>query len=121
MSVKGCPLGTGVEVFWAEGLETAYANVSSDREREHVTPYLYLHPELFRVNRIPYHLPLKQDYRLTVDTDQDYALARKVYEALYEGEPIPNEQVYAWLEAHPEVSSLNARVEQKEGDLISKR
>jgi len=56
-----------------------------------------------------------------VDTDQDYALAQRVYEALYEGQPIPNEQVYAWLEAHPEVSSLNAGVEQKESDLISKR
>ena len=121
VSVKGCPLGTGVEVFWAEGLEKAYANVSSAREREHVTPYLYLHPELFRVNRIPYHLPLKQDYRLTVDTDQDYALARMVYDALYEGDTIPNEKVYAWLEKHPEVSGLNAGVEQKEGDLISKR
>ena len=121
VSVKGCPLGTGVEVFWTRALEEAYANVSSDREREHVTPYLYLHPELFRINRIPYRISLKTDYRLTVDTDQDYALAQRVYEALYEGQPIPNEQVYAWLEAHPEVSSLNAGVEQKEGDLISKR
>ena len=86
-----------------------------------MTPYLYLHPELFRINRIPYRLSLKTDYRLTVDTDQDYALAQRVYEALYEGQPIPNEQVYAWLDTHPEVSSLNAGVEQKEGDLISKR
>ena len=121
VSVKDCPLGTGVEVFWTKGLEEAYANVSSDREREHVTPYLYLHPELFRVNRIPYHLPLKANYRLTVDTDQDYALAQKVYDALYEGAPIPNQKVYDWLEVHPEVSCLNAGVEQKEGDLISKR
>ena len=121
VTTKGCPLGTGVEVFWTRGLEEAYANVSSDREREHVTPYLYLHPEMFRVNRIPYHLSLKADYRLTVDTDQDYALACQVYDALYEGTPIPNGEVYAWLEAHPEVSTLNAGVEQKEGDLISKR
>lgn len=117
----GAPLGTGVEVFHAQGLAEAYRCASSDREREHVTPYLYLHPELFSVMRIPYRMPVQSSYRLTVDTDQDYALARQVYEALYAGTPIVNEQVYAYLDAHPEVSGLNADVEQKESDLISRR
>ena len=121
VSSEGAPLGTGVEVFYAEGLEEAYRLVSSDREREHVTPYLYTHPERFKVKHVPYHLPLKQSYRLTVDTDHDYALAQCVYDALYESSPISNERIYAWLEAHPEVSCLNADVEQKEADLISRR
>ena len=121
VSSEGAPLGTGVEVFYAEGLEEAYRLVSSDREREHVTPYLYTHPKRFKVKHVPYHLPLKQSYRLTVDTDHDYALAQCVYDALYEGTPIPNDRIYAWLEAHPEVSGLNADVEQKEADLISRR
>lgn len=121
VSSEGAPLGTGVEVFYAEGLEEAYRLVSSDREREHVTPYLYTHPEQFKVKHVPYHLPLKQSYRLTVDTDHDYALAQRVYNALYDGAPIPNEHIYAWLETHPEVSGLNADVEQKEADLISRR
>lgn len=121
VSSEGAPLGTGVEVFYAEGLEEAYRLVSSDREREHVTPYLYTHPERFQVKRVPYHLPLKKSYRLTVDTDHDYALAQRVYDAIYDGSPIPNGRIYDWLEAHPEVSGLNADVEQKEGDLIAKR
>jgi len=56
-----------------------------------------------------------------VDTDHDYALAQRVYDAIYDGSPIPNGRIYDWLEAHPEVSGLNADVEQKEGDLIAKR
>ena len=36
VSSEGAPLGTGVEVFYAEGLEEAYRLASSDREREHV-------------------------------------------------------------------------------------
>ncbi len=121
VSTTGCPLGTGVEVFYAKGLEEAYQQASSDREREHVTPYLYLHPELFKVRRIPYRLTLNGDYRLTVDTDRDYEVAGRIYEALYDGYPIPNERIYQYLDAHPEVSRLNADVEQKEKDLISKR
>ena len=121
VSSEGAPLGTGVEVFYAEGLEEAYRLAESDREREHVTPYLYTHPERFRVKRVPYHLTLNGSYRLTVDTDHDYALAQRIYEALYDGKPIANERIYAWLAEHPEVSHLNDDVEQKEGDLIAKR
>lgn len=121
VTTKGAPLGTGVEVFYAKGLEKAYRKVTSDREREHVTPYLYTHPERFQVKHIPYRLSLEGDYRLTVDTDDDYQLAQHVYDALYDGTPIANERVYEWLAVHPEVSCLNAAVEQKEADLISKR
>lgn len=121
VTTKGAPLGTGVEVFYAEGLEEAYRLVTSDREREHVTPYLYTHPERFLVKHIPYRLSLQDNYRLTVDTDNDYQLAQRVYDALYDGEPIANERIYEWLVAHPDVSHLNADVEQKEADLISKR
>lgn len=121
VSSKGAPLGTGAEVFYAKGLYAAYDNATTDREREHVTPYLYLHPELFRVHKAPYHLDLKADYRLTVDTDEDFEVATRLYDALYAGEPIPNEQVYRYLEAHPEVAALNSGVEQKEADLIEKR
>jgi spore coat polysaccharide biosynthesis protein SpsF len=56
-----------------------------------------------------------------VDTDDDYRLAQHVYDALYDGSPIANELVYDWLAAHPDVSHINAGVEQKEADLISKR
>ena len=121
VSTTGCPLGTGVEVFYAKGLEEAYRNASSDREREHVTPYLYLHPELFKICRVPYRLSLNRDYRLTVDTDRDYEVAERIYDALYDGSPITNERIYQFLDAHPEVSNLNADVEQKENDLISRR
>ena len=121
VTTKGAPLGTGVEVFYAEGLEEAYRLVSSDREREHVTPYLYTHPERFQVKHIPYRLSLKSDYRLTVDTDEDYRLAQQVYDALYDDAPIANELIYNWLAAHPDVSHLNDAVEQKEGDLIARR
>lgn len=121
VTTKGAPLGTGVEVFYAEGLEEAYRLVSSDREREHVTPYLYTHPERFQVKHIPYRLSLKSDYRLTVDTDEDYRLAQQVYDALYDDAPIANERIYDWLAAHPYVSHLNDAVEQKEGDLIARR
>ena len=117
VSTEGAPLGTGVEVFYAEGLEEAYRLAESDREREHVTPYLYTHPERFRVKRVPYHLKLDGSYRLTVDTDHDYALAQRIYEALYDGKPIANERIYAWLAEHPEVSQRVISSQSDDGKL----
>lgn len=121
VSSAGAPLGTSVEVFYAKGLYQAYDNASSDIEREHVTPYLYLHPELFKTMKVPYHLDLSSDYRLTVDTDLDYEVARRIYDDLYYGSPIPNSEVYEYLDEHTEVRTLNAGVIQKEQELIAKR
>ena len=108
VSSEGAPLGTGVEVFYAAGLEEAYRLAESDREREHVTPYLAVYEPPCEASLIPVNYSA-------------YALAQRIYEALYDGQPIANERIYAWLAEHPEVSHLNDDVEQKEGDLIAKR
>jgi spore coat polysaccharide biosynthesis protein SpsF len=82
----GLPLGAGVEALSAEALFRAEREAASPAEREHVSPYLYGHPELFRLHR-PLAPPRWQDrrdspLRLTVDTPEDYERARKLYCAL---------------------------------------
>jgi len=78
------PYGAGVESVSASALLRAGKEASSSYEREHVCPYLYNHPELFRLHR-PLAPPLWQDsgsIRLTVDTQEDYDRAVKLYAAL---------------------------------------
>jgi spore coat polysaccharide biosynthesis protein SpsF len=86
----GMPVGMGVEVVAAEALLRADAEARESREREHVCPYLYDHPELFRIDRPEapegYLLP---EARVTVDTREDYESVLRIYGALYSGEPIP--------------------------------
>jgi spore coat polysaccharide biosynthesis protein SpsF len=95
---QGMPTGMGVEVVAAEALLRAEAEAASPKEREHVCPYLYGHPELFRVDRSEapseYLLPGSS---VTVDRREDYEAVLRIYGALYDGRPIPSAAVIAYL------------------------
>jgi len=85
---SGLPPGAGVESVSACALLRAGSEASTPYDREHVCPYLYTHPELFRVHR-PY-APLRwqgSDIRLTVDTREDFDRALVLYDAL-KNEPL---------------------------------
>ena len=79
----GLPHGAGVESVASEALQRAEREAKDPAEREHVCPYLYRHPEFFRLHR-----PLAPsrwqgpELRLTVDTAEDYKRALVIYERL---------------------------------------
>jgi len=109
--VRSYPHGLDVEVFSFAALERAWHEDQSNAWREHVTPYLYRHPELFRlldvVNPTNY-----AHYRVTVDTPQDFELIRHVYEHFGHGD-FAWQDVISLLEAHPEWLHINRDVQQK--------
>jgi spore coat polysaccharide biosynthesis protein SpsF len=76
----GLPYGAGVESVASEALLRAEREAKDPYEREHVCPYLYRHPELFRLHR-----PLAPrrwqgpDCGITVDTREDYDRAMSLY------------------------------------------
>jgi spore coat polysaccharide biosynthesis protein SpsF len=79
----GLPLGTNVEVIAAAALHRAAAAATRPEEREHVTPYLRRHPELFRLQELPCAVPAAvAGLRLTVDYPSDYALLQLLYSQL---------------------------------------
>jgi spore coat polysaccharide biosynthesis protein SpsF len=80
------PKGQDVEVMKAEHLATAAREASDPYDREHVTPFLYRHPERFRLANLERHPPAP-NLRWTVDTPQDFAFVNRVYEALYPVNP----------------------------------
>jgi spore coat polysaccharide biosynthesis protein SpsF len=83
----GLPHGAGVESVDAGALLRAEQEAREPGEREHVCPYLYGHPELFRLHRPP--APPRWEggeLRITVDTLEDYRRARSLYGALPPGE-----------------------------------
>ena len=95
------PLGTGVEVVEAEALLAAHARARDPFEREHITTYLYRHAEAFRIGEIacPREWAFAQA-RLTLDTEEDYALLKEVFSDLYAGRPVEIEEVVGWLKRH---------------------
>ena len=77
------PYGAGVESVASEALLRAEREAKAPAEREHVCPYLYNHPELFRLHRPPapprWRAP---EIRVTVDTHDDYVRALALYRHL---------------------------------------
>jgi spore coat polysaccharide biosynthesis protein SpsF len=83
------PYGAGVESVNAEALLRAEKEAQSSYERENVCPYLYGHPELFKLHR-PL-APVKWqgfNMRVTVDTEEDFSRASVLYDALADLPPI---------------------------------
>jgi spore coat polysaccharide biosynthesis protein SpsF len=94
----GMPTGMGVELVSSDALLRAEAEARKESEREHVCPYLYGHPELFRVDRpeAPPELRL-EGASVTVDTAADYEAMLRLYGALYSGRPIADAELLAYL------------------------
>jgi spore coat polysaccharide biosynthesis protein SpsF len=80
---SGLPYGAGVESVASEALLRAEKEAIVPEEREHVCPYLYRHPEIFRLHRpfAPRHWQ-GSERRITVDTKEDYDRALLLYERL---------------------------------------
>ena len=80
---SGLPYGAGVESVSASALLCAGTEAVLYYDREHVCPYLYTHPELFRLHRPLAPLRWQNpDIRLTVDTQEDYDRTVELYTAL---------------------------------------
>lgn len=110
---RSFPRGMEIEVCSMAALERAHREGTKPEEREHVTPYLYRHPELFSLSNYVRTPPLP-DHRLCVDTIEDFELIRNILETLYPNNPqFTLEDVMALLEHSPDLLQLNAHIQQK--------
>lgn len=107
------PRGMDVEVFTQKCLARAAEESTSPNEREHVTLYIYKHPEIFRLGNVAYPRNVS-DYRFTVDTEEDFVLISKIFEELYPINPyFTFEDVLSLMSKHPDWKAINANVKQK--------
>jgi len=82
--VRTYPHGFDVEVFNFNALEKAHKNVTKDYEKEHVTPYINRNPQIFKINEMKAPKQLcAPDIRVTLDTEEDYALLCAIFDYLY--------------------------------------
>lgn len=110
--VRTFPLGLAAEIFTMRAFSRVFAEAVKDYEREHVTPYFYLHPELFSLHSYTSAVDLSH-HRWTLDTTEDFELIQSVYAALHrDGEIFSTEQVLKFLAAHPEIEKINAHIQQ---------
>jgi spore coat polysaccharide biosynthesis protein SpsF len=76
------PRGLDAEVFSFKVLDECFREAIDKPDREHVTPFIYRHPERYRLK----HMTCNEDYshhRWTVDTPEDFKLIKRIIEELY--------------------------------------
>lgn len=113
------PEGLDIEVFRFAALERANREARLASEREHVTPYIWKNPDLFRVKNFEY-LENISDWRLTVDKPDDLELMRAIFAALGKGSNLFSyRDVIALLKEKPELRDINAGTVRNEGYLKS--
>lgn len=82
------PDGLDTEVISFAALEQAWREATLSSEREHVTPYIWKHPDKFRLASVINEVDLSA-LRWTVDEAADLEFVRAVYARLYrDGQPL---------------------------------
>ncbi len=77
------PHGSGLEYIRLQALSTAFAQASDAYDREHVCPYIYKNPHLFRIHRPEIDIHLRHpELNLSVDTEEDLLRAKNLYARL---------------------------------------
>lgn len=109
------PRGMDVQVFPRAVLERVAQLTNDPADREHVSLYIYEHPEIFRLHNVESGLPAEAaDLRLTVDTPEDFALVTRIYEALYASNPhFGMPEILELFERYPEWRDINRTIQQK--------
>ena len=106
------PRGLDVEAFRAEALDEAWQEDTNPASREHVTPFIYGHPDQFRLAAVHN----EEDFshvRWTVDTADDLRVVEWIYRSFVD-------QHFSWRDAlelvmrNPSVLEWNRHVVQKE-------
>lgn len=105
------PRGLDVEVVTRAALELAGRADREPGSREHVTPFIYRHPDRFRLRRVENPIDLST-HRWCVDVPEDLELVRRIYDALGQ-DRFGWHEALALCEAHPEWTALNQAVTQK--------
>jgi spore coat polysaccharide biosynthesis protein SpsF len=105
------PRGLDVEALTMAALELANLEDRDPASREHATPFIYRHPERFRLAAVRNPVDLSV-YRWTVDTPEDFELIRRMYDALGRDD-FDWHDALAVVEAHPDWTTLNEHVPQK--------
>lgn len=105
------PRGLDVEVVSRFALERAWEQDDDPAWREHATPFIYRHPERFRIGRVT-SPDDHSEQRWSVDTAEDYELVRRIYEHIGRDD-FSWRDALAVVDAHPDWRDLNRGVVQK--------
>lgn len=113
--------GFDVEIFTKDALDRVYNtvfNMKSDEQtdtdmcKEHVTYYMYRHPKEFKIGYVHGSDFYNKDYRLCVDTMEDFKLVESIYK-YFKDEFVSSRYIVSYLDKNPEICKINSNIQQK--------
>lgn len=108
------PRGLDTEVFSFNVLEKAFKEAKLDRDREHVTAYLYTNKDKFSLGCYKSNEDYS-NYRWTLDTEEDFKLINIIYDELYKENSIfYMDDILKLYKERKELEYINRDIEQKE-------
>jgi spore coat polysaccharide biosynthesis protein SpsF len=109
------PLGLSVQAFATAVLAEVSRLTQDPADREHVSLYIYEHPERYQLHTVILEEAEKHtDIRITLDTAEDYALIEAIFEALQPVNPaFTFRDVVELCRRRPELLELNRHIVQK--------
>lgn len=111
--IPSYPQGQALEVFSLETLRFAWQNAKQPYQKEHVTIYIYEHPEIFRIANVKNDKNLFH-MRWTVDEKEDLEFVREIYKRLYKnGKIFSMEDILALLKKEPKLMEINKHIKPK--------
>lgn len=109
------PDGVDVEVFSFAALERAWREARLPSEREHVTPFIWKNPALFRLQNVESPVDLAH-HHWTVDRENDFILVSEIYKRLYRpGDVFLMKDILALLEREPSLLDITKDAVRMEG------
>lgn len=107
------PIGMDTEVLSRAALDTAFEEAVEPHEREHVTPFLYQHPERFRLRNVEApDWAAKPQYRLTLDEEDDLRMLSSIANCIEPSEGLSH--IIRILDGDPGLTAINAGVRHRE-------
>lgn len=103
------PDGEDLEITRFSVLEEAWRNAKLASEREHVTIYVKNHPKTYRLQNYECKLGNLNEERWTLDEPEDLEVIRAVYGYFAPNTDFSMEDIYKFMQAHPEIRELNQR------------
>ena len=110
--LRSFPRGLDAELFSRAALDLMLEQATSQPQREHVTKFMYDNPQQFRIASFENADDLS-DYRLTLDTAEDFELLGRIFNAAPQPDSIRLNDVISIMNANPDWRLINAHVEQK--------
>ena len=113
------PDGLDTEVFSFKTLKIAWKNAKLSSEREHVTPYIWKNPNIFKIVNLKCEYNLN-DKRWTLDEPEDFEFIKIIYKNLYSEDSLFGmKKILDFLKNHPGIEELNNNIIRNEGYLKS--